>query len=259
MFTKDVIERERQWYRDNFALGAQMKPEMIDSDLVRLKVYNLMKGQLPTIDGSKLNDDGHEDLDIALPPQEKTLSAGSPVHQITEYTDLELANLEKELIACEHEAGTPHALAQVRFELLRRSVGSLDGLKILRYIIQTCFFSKDRKADHVDLYWEFFPTDQYDERGGRTNVILALKAVMLSCMEYNLPQLATLIVTVGRRQLSKHDIRLIYTTDQYLCRDVGVDIEAYIREQTRLSEKLVSQLFDKMVREFQGDMRWSAF
>lgn len=181
MFTEDLIEQERQWYRENNAGSDRMTPGKIDSDLARLKVYNLMKGKFPTIDGRKLNAGEKVNLDSASSLQEVMLIAGAPVLPLTEYTDLDLANLEKGLISCEHEVDTPHSLAQVRVELLRRSVGSLDGLKIIRYVMQTCFFSKDRKADHVDLYWEFFPKDQYDERGGRTNVILALKAVMLSC------------------------------------------------------------------------------
>ena len=251
MLTEDMIAQERQWVRDQIKQADhyvhRMDGKFIDSVLGRMKVDRLIKGKYPTLNGLEITELEESDLDAPESPQKMALGTDTLVRPIGEYNRSELVKLEKALVYGGQEVRSPHSLKQVRFELLRRKVGSIDGLKVLRKIIKLCLLSRDQKTSHWDLFHALWPTECFDGFGENSKIAKALLAAALSCVEYNLPQLTALVVIKKGRQLSKRDIRRIHQAVVYLGRDAGTDSAAYMHEQAQESGILVHDMFERMV------------
>ena len=251
MLTEDMIAQERQWFRDQFKheepRSRGMDEKTIDSVLAQLKVEHLIKGKYPTINGLEITEIEESDLDAPESQQKVELGTATLVRPIGEYKRSELVKFEKALVYGGQEVRTPHSLKQVRFELLRRKVGSVDGLKVLRKIIKLCLLSRDQRTSHWELFNALWPTECFDGFGENSKIANALLAAALSCVEYNLPQLTALVVIKKGRQLSKRDIRRIHQAVVYLGRDFSADSAAYMHEQAQQSGHFVHNMFHAMV------------
>lgn len=158
-------------------------PDLIFRVSSTMKVYNLIKGKFPTITGEPLGKS--EDIDL----DESGRGLGPALRAVQDFTKLELVDLEKRINGVGEGIVDGYSIEQVRSELLRRRCGAFDGLHVLRAIINLCLLSRDRLTSHLDLFWQLCPGEQFDGLGAKSKVMLALKAAVLSCVEYDLVDL----------------------------------------------------------------------
>lgn len=158
---------------------------------------------------------------------------------ITDMTDNQLDVFEANYRKEKKTVGGKYSLSEILLEKKRRKPSEFGTREVAAKIIELANKSSDGLCTYGSIWSAFRPDAPWE--GHKTLRIVAdsLGRVIYYCVINKLPILTTLVVQAGTRRLSPGAIRNIYNE----CRDLGVDVglepEAFVSDQVRLSRSFV--------------------
>jgi len=162
---------------------------------------------------------------------------------VTQLTDAELDNLERNFLARGVAVGPHYTLREVRHEKMRREAVGFDGAKVVHTILQLCAASPDLCTSYVGLHDALWPTECWSAYASLTKIKKALGAALLYCNDNDLAAVTTLVVRAADRRLSDAATVNIYNTCKRLGQDVGVSADDFVLRNAIAAMDLVQEAY----------------
>jgi hypothetical protein len=167
----------------------------------------------------------------------KLMCARALPYDSVKFSDLnleELTDLEGRLT--QEKLGKQNSdLLKVRAELCRRDIGDVNALEVLQKIVRLCSKPPHGRTTHVRLFRALWPREAFEGRGEGSRIMKALKAVMVLCIENELPPLNLLVVNRTDRNPTRADVKWVYELAKRLGAEVGSDPDEYVTAEMEIA------------------------
>ena len=158
---------------------------------------------------------------------------------ISDLSDKELDQFEANYRRTKKTEGGKYSLSEILLERNRRKPSPFGVREVAAKIIELAAASKDGLVTYGELWNAFSPNSPWEGHKNLRIVANSLYRVIYYCVTNRLPIITVLVVRANNRKLSDEAIANIYMECKELGVDVGLDPNAFVDNQIKLSRSVV--------------------